>query len=89
MNKLKWVILIIYASSMALLRILKLGILCYTPIKKHIFISVWFGGLANNIIQLAQAEYLAKRFGFTLHVPAHHFLKVGQKYNLHEIKPVS
>lgn len=89
MNKLKWVILIVYASSMALLRILKLGILCYTPIKKHIFISVWFGGLANNIIQLAQAEYLAKRFGFTLHVPAHHFLKVGQKYKLHEIKPVS
>ena len=80
MNKLKLVILII-------LRIVKLGLLSYLPVKNDIYISAWYCGLANNIIQLVQAEYLSKRFGFTLHVPPHNFLKVEEKYPLHDIKP--
>jgi hypothetical protein len=87
MNKLKWVILIIYASSLALFRSMKLGLLSYLPVKKDIYVSVWFGGLANNIIQLAHVEYLSKRFGFTIHIPPHSLLRVGDKYKLHNIKP--
>src|ERR1700730_12884043 len=87
MNKLEWVILIIYASSLAPLRAVKLGLLSYLPMKKDIYISVWFRGLANNVIKLVQAESLSKRFGFTLHVAPHNFLKVEEKYPLHDIKP--
>jgi hypothetical protein len=79
MNKLKLVILVI-------LRVVKLGLLSYLPVKKDIYISAWYCGLANNIIQLVQAEYLSKRFCFTLHVPPHNFLKVEEKYPLHDIK---
>ena len=67
---------------------LKLAILSYFFAKKDLYISVWFGGLANNIIQLAQAEYLSNKFGFTIHVPPHNFLKVAQKYDVHDIKPM-
>jgi Zn-dependent protease with chaperone function len=88
MNKLKWAILLIYTSTLALLRMLKLAILSYFFTKKDLYISVWFGGLANNIIQLAHSEYLSNKFCFTIHVPPHNFLKVTEKYDVHDIEPM-
>jgi hypothetical protein len=46
-----------------------------------------FGGLGNNIIQLAQAEYLSKKFCFIVHTPPHNFLNVKLKYLIHDFKP--
>jgi hypothetical protein len=76
MNKLKWSVLIVYALFLIILRITKLAFLSYLPLKKAIYLSVWSGELANNLIQLAHAEYLSKRFGFVIRVPPHNFLKV-------------
>jgi len=66
MNKLKWLLLVVYGLYIILLRIPKLAILSKLPIKKDIYILSWYSGLGNNIIQLAQAEYLAEQAGFTL-----------------------
>jgi hypothetical protein len=87
MNKLKWSVLFIWASFIITLRVAKLILVSYFPFKKDIYILYWFGLLANNIIQLAHAVYLSKKFGFIIHVPPHEFLTVEEKYALHAIKP--
>jgi hypothetical protein len=87
MNKLKWSILFIYASFVIISRVSMLTFLSQARIKKDIYILGWFSGLGNNIIQLSHAAYVSRRFGFTIHVPQHNFLKVEEKYLLHEIKP--
>lgn len=87
MNRLKWFILMVYALFKIFVRVSRLTILAYSPIKKDVYILYWFGLLANNIIQLAHAEYFSKRFGFSIKVPPHKFLKVGEKYQIHDIKP--
>ncbi len=54
--------------------------------KKTIYVKSWFGALGNNIIQLAQAEFLAEKSGATVYAPPHPFLRVGDRYTLHDIK---
>ncbi len=88
MNKLKWLLLAVYGLYIILLRIPKLAILSKLPIKKDIYILSWYSGFGNNIIQLVQAEYLAERAGFTVHVPPHNFMKLENKYLMHDIKPM-
>jgi hypothetical protein len=88
MNKLKWLLLVVYGLYIILLRIPKLAILSKLPIKKDIYILSWYSGLGNNIIQLAQAEYLAEQAGFTVHVPPHNIMKLENKYLMHDIKPM-
>ena len=88
MNKLKWLLLVVYGLYIILLRIPKLAILSKLPIKKDIYILSWYSGLGNNIIQLAQAEYLAEQAGFTVHAPPHNILKLQNKFLMHDIKPI-
>ncbi len=85
MNKLKWLLLVVYGLYIILLRIPKLAILSKLPIRKDIY---WYSGFGNNIIQLVQAEYLAEQAGFTVHVPPHNILKLENKYLMHDIKPM-
>jgi hypothetical protein len=84
-NKLKWLLLVVYGLYIILLRIPKLAILSKLPIKKYIYILSWYSGLGSNIIQLVQAEHLAEQAGFTVHVPPHNIMKLQNKYIMHDI----
>ncbi|HEY9645843.1 MAG TPA: hypothetical protein V6C88_05710 [Chroococcidiopsis sp.] len=54
--------------------------------KKTIYVKSWFGALGNNIIQLAQAEFLVEKTQAVVYTPPHSFLRVGDRYLLHDIQ---
>ncbi len=84
LNKLTRIVLIIHVFLLALLRPARL-MLWAKPFKKDIYLGFWLGELGNNIIQIAQAEYVSKRVNLTLHVPLHKFIKTENGYLTHTI----
>ena len=71
-----------YISVLLIFRRLYVTCFCWLGLKKTkrtVAVRVWIGRLGNNLIQIATAEWFARRTGATLSLPPHRFLPL-QKY---------
>lgn len=84
MGRLKRILALPYFFVLILLRFAKL-LLWIKSSKQPIYIKHWFCDLGNNMIQIAHAEFLAKKSGSTLHLPSHPFLNIPSQYPVHSI----
>lgn len=87
MNKFKWLIFAIYGLFVSAIKIARLSTLSKLPVRKELYLSTWHAGLANCLVQLVHAQYIAERGGFTgRYVPPHGLLKVEDRFRTHNIK---
>jgi hypothetical protein len=86
MNQFRKLALIIQVFSLIFLRPIKI-LFWIRYLDRSVYLKDWLGELGNNMIQIANARYIADKINSPLYVPEHKFLQVKTGFSTHPFVP--